>query len=104
MCTPDLQGQGWVGVRRAALQGGEAWSALLTEVVVLGPGWGLEVESQEGTPARQAGSGPRPPVGADPVPRCGAAVLAWGLLPHQGPRGGSFPVPVLNHKLWCRPL
>ena len=58
VCTPDLQGQGWVGVLRAALQGGEAWSALLTEVVVLGPGWGLEVESQEGTPARQAGGGP----------------------------------------------
>lgn len=51
--TPDLQGQGWVGGRGAALQGGEAWSAPLT-----GPGWGLEVESQEGTPARQAGGGP----------------------------------------------
>lgn len=53
MFTPDLQGQGWVGGRGAALQGGEAWSAPLT-----GPGWGLEVESQEGTPARQAGGGP----------------------------------------------
>ena len=56
--TPDLQGQGWVGGRWAALQGGEAWSAQLTEVVVLGPGWELEVESQESTPARQAGGGP----------------------------------------------
>lgn len=56
-----------MGERGAALQGREAWRAPLTEGVVLGPGWGLEVQSQEGTPAGQAGGGPDPD-GVDPVP------------------------------------
>lgn len=42
----------------AALQEGEAWSAQLTERWCWDRSWELEVESQEGTPARQAGGGP----------------------------------------------